>query len=289
MVPGHEAREGAVRDYGLQVLSHGINYHSDRRVRVYGTGVPIEVPPYRGRPKERGRVRAFSKASQRRLEFIAANAGTLFKTLLTLTYHAPGESWADRERNWRVARRSKADLNRFLSCLRRELGAYVWVQEFQSRGVVHYHVLCGDEISDERVKVAWCRATDALGDGAALRHAAQAEPIRGEREARHYVGRYLGKQRQKLLPPGVERAGRWWGRSRSMELVLLDQAVTSPQGSEVLDPVAVRVVRGMRSYLSKRLGWKFRGGSFVNWGGALCDEAQRVMGGLRAFYAGGQA
>jgi len=273
-----------VQNYGLQVLRHGVAYHSDRRRRQRGTGAVLEAPRGRDRRRERGKVRAFSLASQRRLEFISANAGTVLRTLLTLTYHAPGESWADPVRNGQVAKRSKADLNRLLSCLRRELGGYVWVQEFQARGVVHYHVLAEREIADERVKVAWCRATDALSDDAALRHAAQAEPIRGEWQARQYVGRYLGKGRQKSLPPGVERAGRWWGRSRSMELALLDQVVTAERWSAELDPVAVRVVRGMRAYLTRRLGWKFRGGRFVNWGGALCEDARRVMGGLREFY-----
>ena len=192
-----------MRDYGLQVLRHGIAYHSDRRRRVPGRAALLGKDKKPRWPRERGAVRGFSQASQRRLEFIAANAGTRFRSLLTLTYHAPGESWADPARNGLVAKRSKADLNRFLSCLRQELGAYVWVQEFQARGVVHYHGLCEGEIAGERVKLAWCRATDALGDGAALRHAAQSEPIRGERQARSYVGRYLGKQRQKSLPAGV--------------------------------------------------------------------------------------
>lgn len=277
-----------MQDYGIQVFTHGIVYHSDRRFRVRGTREPIDDLKQHGKGRERGEIRAFSDPSRRRLEFIAANASAMFRSLLTLTYHALGESWADPDRNLRVARRSKRDLNRFLTCLRREIGAYVWVQEFQERGVVHYHVLCANEVADERVQLAWCRATGELGDGHALRHAAQAEPIRGERQARHYLGRYLGKQRQKLLPAGVDRAGRWWGRSRSMGLELLDEVATAGWKSSDLDPVGVRVVRGVRAYVSKRLGWKFRGGRFVNWGGALCEDVRRVMGGLRGFYAGGQ-
>ncbi len=278
-----------MRDYGIQVFTHGIVYHSDRRRRARATGEVVDEPKRHGKHRERGRVRGFTKASQRRLEFVTANAATFFRTLLTLTYHAPGATWDDPERNGRVARRSKRDLNRFLSCLRGELGAYVWAREFQQRGAVHYHLLCEKEIADARVKVAWCRATDELSDGHALQHAAQAETLRGERNARNYLGRYLGKEKQKLLPAGVSRAGRWWGRSRSMPLALLDESVTATREAHELDSVAVRVVRGVRAYVSKRVGWKFRGGKFVNWGGALCEDVRRVMGGLREFYAGGRS
>ena len=49
---------------------------------------------------------------------MAANAAVAFRTHLTLTYHANVERWEeDGERNARVARRSKRDLNRFLSAL----------------------------------------------------------------------------------------------------------------------------------------------------------------------------
>ena len=72
-----------------------------------------------------------------------------------------------------------------------------------------------------------------------------------------------------------------------MGLDLLAEVVTaSPQCGE-LDRVACRVLRGVRAYVSRRVGWKFRGGRFVNWGGALCADVACVMGGLRAFYAGG--
>ena len=72
-----------------------------------------------------------------------------------------------------------------------------------------------------------------------------------------------------------------------MGLDLLEQTITESWKEGELDRVACRVVRGVRAYVSRRLGWKYRGGSFVNWGGALCADVARVMSGLRAFYAGG--
>jgi hypothetical protein len=104
-------------------------------------GLVFRKPDHHG-PRARGVIRGFSRGSRRRLEFVAANLEARFQTLVTLTYHANVERWEDdAERNRRVVLRSKRDLNRFLSCLRGEFGQYLWVQEFQQRGVVHYHVL----------------------------------------------------------------------------------------------------------------------------------------------------
>jgi hypothetical protein len=88
--------------------------------------------------------------------------------------------------------------------MRRELGAYLWVQEFQVRGVVHYHALCEGEVSEERVALSWCRATEELDDAAALKHATKVDRVESQSSAKWYLARYIGKARQKLLPAGVE-------------------------------------------------------------------------------------
>jgi hypothetical protein len=156
LVPDQQGPGGIVRLYGIRVFENGIVYSSDRRRRWRGdTNLLLGVPPRAG--KKRRAVRAFSEASRRRLEFIAANTATVFRSLLSLTYHAPACSWSNPEENAHVAKRSKTDLNRFLSCLREELGSYLWVQEFQKRGAIHCHVLCEREIEAERVTCRSCR------------------------------------------------------------------------------------------------------------------------------------
>ncbi len=128
-----------------------------------------------------------ARGAWRRLEFIAANVAAAFCSQITLTYHAEVETWENGgARNGRIARRSKRDLNRFLSCLRREPGHYLWVQEFQERGVIHYHVLGEGELAEGRVAVAWCRATGELDDAAAVCHAVEVERIESQRGARDY-------------------------------------------------------------------------------------------------------
>ena len=99
-------------------------------------------------------------------------------------------------------------MHRFLMCVRAELGEYIWVQEFQERGVIHYHLLCTNSVSQERASVAWARASRQEHDAAVRRHGAMVQDVRSERGARSYLGRYIGKERQKHLPVGVIGAGR---------------------------------------------------------------------------------
>jgi hypothetical protein len=229
-------------------------------------------------------VGELSQKSAKRLAFLVANAATVFRSMLTLTYRAVFAGVEDALRNAEIVRRSKRDLNRFLSCMRRELGAYFWVQEFQQRGVIHYHVMCESELSQERVALVWCRSIGALGDQAALKHGAKVDPIRGEREARVYLGAYVGKQRQKVLPPGVAAAGRWWGRARSVSLLTLATVVTCTRGDVHHAEIEARIVRAARRYLKGKLGFKYRSGMVLDWGGSLSAGVARVVEDLRRHY-----
>lgn len=275
-----------MREHGLRIYAGGIVLHSDRRKRVWSKdGIEEFFKPTGRPPRGRGRIKAFTEASRKRLELIAASAGTPFKSLLTLTYHARTEAWEDdAARNGRIVARSKRDLNRFLSAMRQELGAYLWIQEFQARGVVHYHLLSEHEIEPERASVMWCRASGELDDEAALRHAVRVDAVKSDKASRKYVGRYLGKARQKLLPPGVEAGKRWWGRSRSLALGVLADVVVLAEGETVARPTAARVVRCLRRFLSGELGYRFRGGAFPDWGGALAARAASLVDPLEAHF-----
>ena len=278
--------------YGLGVFKNGVVVRSDGRLRWPGEAVlmPARLQGAGGRRtgaargSDRGKVGELSRKSARRLAFIVANAATRFRSLLTLTYHAVFSGVEDGLRNARIVKRSKADLNRFLCCMRRELGGYLWVQEFQQRGVIHYHVICEGEPSQERVSLVWCRAIDALDDAAALRYGAKVDAIRGEHEARVYLGVYVGKQRQKMLPAGVKAAGRWWGRARRLTLDALTCVETCASGRAQHSAAEVRIVRGVRRYLRGRLGFKFRSGMLLDWGGNLSRSVAHMVVELRRYY-----
>jgi len=204
------------------------------------------------------------------LAFIAVNADVFFKCMITLTYRAPVEAGeSDADRNRRVVLRSQADRHRFLRCVAKEVGAYLWVREFQKRGVVHYHLLCENEVTQERATEVWCRASDQLHDEAVLRHGVRVDAIQSQGGSRNYLGRYVGKELQKDLPENLNGAGRWWGRSRSLKLALVEDIVWLDLSEGLRRPAELRIVRILRGYVERAFGRRYRGGAFVDYGGKL--------------------
>jgi hypothetical protein len=274
-----------MKSYGLRVFEAGFILRRDgwRLIEIDDGSLRLVRfgSPTRG---DRGAIRAFSHGSRRRLEFIAANASAAFRTIVTLTYHAKHGTWeGDGARNLRIVKRSKRDLNRFLTCVRRDLGRYLWVQEFQQRGAIHYHLMCEGEPSESRIACAWCRATGELDDAAALKYAAKVEAVRGEKGVRSYLGRYLGKGRQKSLPVGVDRAGRWWGRSKGLRFDVI--GISREREETVRRALEVRVLRSVRCWLRGEMGFLVSGGMFVDWGGRLSRRLLAVAAKLQEFYA----
>lgn len=271
--------------YGLRAYERAVQYQSDRRrrrkTRFVGDIIePMDRPP----GGYRGKIKAFSFASLRRLQFVFANACSKFRALVTLTYHAASERWDDPERNGRIARRSKADLNRFLTAMRAQMGAYLWVQEFQKRGVVHYHMLCERELSEPEVRFVWCRTIGALDDAAARLYGAKVDLVRNELAVRKYLALYLGKGRQKRLPAGVEGAGRWWGASRKVEIAIVRELMSWRKGETKPNRPETRVVRALRKFVSRVKGFPFRGGTVMDWDGTLSARVERAARELCAFY-----
>ena len=181
-------------------------------------------------------------------------------------------------------KRCRADLHRFLRALREDLGEYLWVREFQARGVVHYHVLAEEEISQERAAEAWARASGQFDDEAVLRHGVKVDSIRSQGGAKRYLGQYIGKERQKELPKGVDGAGRWWGRSRGLKLAVLEDIVWLDLNDMVPRKPQLRIVRILRRFIEKRFRRRYRGGAFIDFGGVLSATLARLAEQLRKYY-----
>jgi len=252
--------------YGLRVYRHGVQLKSDGRTRQrLPGGHRVIVRPLR-RAHFRGKIRAWSPASARRLAFIAANVDLFFKVDVTLTHRAQQAALETAgDRNPRFVERCKRDLHRFLRALRAELGEYLWVREFQKRGVVHYHLLAQHDVPESRVSESWARATGQLDDGAVLEHGIKVDAIKSQGGVRSYLGRYIGKEQQKELPAGVDGAGRWWGRSRVLPLALLEDILWLARSEGHRRPAQLRIVRVPRRYIEKRFRRRYRGGAFVDY------------------------
>ena len=294
---------GLVGAYGVRIYPYGVEFRTDGRKGMRlpgGLDLVEEDPTRRGGP--RGRIRAYSRSSAKRLAMLVANAGAEFRTFITLTYRGTQmDGEGDRARNQRIVRRSKVDLHRFIVCLGDELGLYVWIQEFQARGVLHYHMLCENRVPVERAKEAWLRAIGSLGDVAAWEHGVKADAIEDQRQVRKYLGHYLvkargkvfgadrqgkrsGKAVQKELPEGVEGAGRWWGASRSLKPTILEEVISLYKEEGIRRYGELQTARCLRRYVGKVWGTRFESGAFLDWGGELSAKMVRMTGRLREYF-----
>lgn len=189
-------------------------YHNDVVVRRQG-----EPPETHDIP--RGEILQFSKASRKRLAFVASNTPVDFTTMYTLTY--PGEYPTD---GAKVRRDRKA----FLDWLRRDQHhpEYLWFLEFQKRGAPHLHVLTDQIWPRKRCLVSALRSRTAStwyrivgsGDARHLRAGTRTEKLRSARGGSFYAVKYAQKMRQKAVPPDYRNVGRFWGHSRAVKPTL---------------------------------------------------------------------
>ncbi len=274
--------------YFTAVYAHGIWSHTDGRVRrVDRMGVRTMEQLFGSKGGPRGEIQGFTRGSRLRLKWLLANAPVEFATHATLTYHARvDESDGDQvaKRNRELVKRSKADLGRLLATIRKERGRFIWIQEFQERGALHFHLLLENAVPQQRLAVAWCRPTGQLHDPAAVKHSVKVRPVEDQVAARRYLLRYFGKAKQKVLPAGVDRAGRFWGASRSLTPVPLVVVKSAASKSRRSDAAANTIRRVLHRFTSRALGFKFRRGRLSFWSGDFPERACHVMRRLRAYY-----
>jgi hypothetical protein len=164
-------------------------------------------PPSSGKSE----IEFFTKDSRRRLAFVAANTHIIFTVMITLTY--PKQFPANGEIVKRHFKRFKDSLLRKFPC------SYLWCIEFQRRGAPHYHVLIDSILPLDDKKWVSKRWYDVVGSGDAkhLQAGTRTEKLRSKRGGNRYIVKYAGKMRQKKVPDGYEKVGRFWGHSRDVK------------------------------------------------------------------------
>ena len=184
---------------------------------------------------KRGDIMNLSKASRKRLAFVANNTQVTFRTMITLTY--PGEYTNDGEE-------VKAHLHKFLVWCAYQFDnpSYLWFLEFQKRGAPHIHILLDIALStiEERREVVynavrreWYKVVDS-GDPKHLAAGTRVEHIRKPDGAARYCLKYAYKCEQKAVPPAYRNVGRFWACSRD---VFPEEPRTIP-----MDDLSVRAV-----------------------------------------------
>lgn len=188
-----------------------------RVVRDYGP----QPQPVHLQECKRGTVQMFSPKSASRLTEMARNARPGLISQFCLTYHQSNPDGAT----------SKKHLNTWLVALRRAAPGvgYLWILEFQTRGVPHFHVWLTAPFSESLWKslgAAWNRIAepDSLEHlwwhtGPRLNphtHKLERSFMAWEMKGAGYLRKYMSKAAQKCVPDGFGWCGRFWGATRDL-------------------------------------------------------------------------
>jgi hypothetical protein len=163
------------------------------------------------KPGKKNVITLFSWASKRRLRFTAANAFPPLISQFVMEYHRrnPG------------GRAVKKNLYCFLKAVRKEYPGigYLWILEFQKRGVVHFHIYFTLTVSKEFHKflaVTWHEIAEPESFKHLKVHLHSKQFIAWDMKTAGYLTKYLDKDCQKKVPEGFDGVGRFWGASMGL-------------------------------------------------------------------------
>lgn len=186
-------------------------------ISVFRTSVKVHrsvAYPKNPRPAAscRGKIDSFSDKSRSRLKFVAGNCFPLMISQFLLSYGSDNIPLDGIHTHKHLAR--------FLDAVRRKYpgSTYMWVLEFQRRGVPHFHVFFSFPPSPEKHEFlarAWCRITKG-GIHQYLVHRHENNFVKWNMKKGGYLCKYLEKAEQKYVPNNFENVGRFWGCSRNM-------------------------------------------------------------------------
>ncbi|MBV5347716.1 hypothetical protein JZU46_05830, partial [bacterium] len=224
-------------------------------------------PPSENDPVPRSIIYEFSDKSRAHLDHVCSNSGHLIKSQFCLTYH--NQSPLDGEA-------VKVHLDKWLKSMRRRcpgLG-YLWVLEFQGRGVPHFHVFLTVPVNrklQDKMAKSWVKITK--GSAAQLwRHCERANFISWKMDSSKYLLKnYCVKIAQKEVPARYRSVGRFWGSSRNMKPI---PAIITPESLAAItrnnavpwEPAAIRHFfdKILRRYQEKQMNYEKKHVKVVN-------------------------
>lgn len=206
LVSGCISQQGS-RDLS-QDLTHRIRFEVERSgVTVKRSNPSAARSALGGRRSE---ITGFSDASKRNLRRIVENAFPELVSQVALTYHEqfPG------------GHQVKEHLNSFLTWLRRRVPgvAYLWILEFQTRGVPHFHLYLSlepDPGLQAELAGQWVKITSGSREQFDW-HNHRRNWIPWDMGSGGYLCKYLDKEAQKRVPEGFGWVGRFWAASRGL-------------------------------------------------------------------------
>lgn len=188
-------------------------------------------------PPLRGAISGFSDKSRRKLRFLAGNTSVALISQTCLTYHN------SRPDGYTV----KKHLNAWLTVVKKHHPSFkcLWVLEFQTRGVPHFHVWHNlpHDLDGLRPFLAksWNRIAEPESCEHMVWHNRRKNHIAWDMYSPSYLCKYLDKECQKAVPVGFSGVGRFWGNSRGL-LATPDSYL--PEDLEHLDQDEIDLVTG---------------------------------------------
>lgn len=214
---------------------------SPKSFEVYPQAVKIVREKYGQdkpqQPPERSEIQGFSEHSRRRLRFLAGNTSSRLISQFCLTYHktCPDGSTV------------KKHLNSWLTRLRSRFPGvhYLWVLEFQTRGVPHFHIWLSLPHDLPGLRNILAKSWHNIAEPDSPEHLAfhnhKKNLIAWDMYSPGYLCKYLDKESQKAVPAGYCGVGRFWGNSRG--LLAVPESIT-PSDLEHLIPEIVNEETG---------------------------------------------
>jgi hypothetical protein len=206
-------------------------------------------------PHKRGKrqaVSTFSIPSRKRLLEVCRNCGWMIHSQLLLTYH-----FGMPENGKEV----KKQLNSFLTLMREQYPgiAYIWILEFQERGVPHFHVFT-DRIHEDKSFLQWSATTWNRILKESEMHLQFQNHTNNLRRweigtGNYLVKNYLAKEEQKIVPDEYLSVGRFWGNSRNM-IPLWKTIAAGIDISSYAFQKTIRIVTKYKERYLKKLGIK---------------------------------
>ena len=184
-------------------------------LEIYPRAVKVRKPSHHAAKSGggiRGMIDRFSWNSKRRLTFTAENSFPSLVSQFGMTYHNSVPSGVEVKRH----------LNTFLTAFRRKYrgAAYLWIFEFQSRGVPHFHLFTSLPHDKEGVRQwmgeTWHRIAEPSSESHLRFHTHPRNFIAWKMDNGAYLTKYMAKDYQKAVPSNFGWVGRFWGNSRGI-------------------------------------------------------------------------
>ncbi len=173
----------------------------------------------------RGRVTELTASSRRRMLVYLSTCRSAYTGMVTLTLPSGLNTTNGKEVKERLHEMARFMLSEMTMPAHTEPSVF-WALEFQANGSPHFHLLINGWIGKGVVSHRWAQMWTLTARGSSrqsvqlrgeemmesmMASATQVKGLDEDSTIAGYIAKYMGKDEQKLVPPGYTDVGRFWG------------------------------------------------------------------------------